>query len=321
MNQVNALLLTHSHFCPDQTELALLAKTYPQIQATIVEGAHYSARQLAQAQIIVGFPKPDDLPNAVNLRWLQTPSSGVAQYMDRSLFVRNDFVLTNARGTYGRQIADHVMGLVIAFNHNLLTYHDQMKQKLWKRYFPLKDIWESTLLVIGLGDLGHHIAKRAKEYGMKVLCVKRTLSEKPAYIDILETIDHLDELLEQADYVVLAAASTTDTENMLNKERLMQMKPGSYVINVARGSMIEHQALVEVLANGHLGGAALDVTDPEPLPPDSPLWTFPNVLITPHASGLSHSDPHQVFTLFLENLGHFFGDGILRNQVDFERKY
>ncbi len=142
---------------------------------------------------------------------------------------------------------------------------------------------------------------------MRVIVVKRTSMEVPSHVDAIYTSDSLDEVLPpQADYVAVCAAATPpDTENLLDRERLELMKRGSILINVARGSLVDEKALIELLRDGHIAAAGLDVTQEEPLGGEkSPLWTLPNVLITPpHASGFSESDPHQVFSLFLENLG------------------
>lgn len=321
MRTINTLFLTGSHFCPDEHELATLASLHPQVQLTSVGMKNYEIMHLREAEIIVGLPNPQDLKNASNLRWLQTPSSGVVQYVNEALYAAGPILLTNARGTYGRQIADHIIALIIGYNHNLLRYHDQMKDMLWKRYFPTKDLWDSTLLIIGLGDIGTQLAVRAKAHGLRVLAVKRTKTEKPCCVDELGTEADLDSFLPQADYIALCAASTDQTEHLLDKRRIGLLKRGSYVCNVGRGSLLDQDALVEALQKGHIGGAGLDVTTPEPLPADHILWSLDNVLVTPHASGLSPSDPHQVFSLFLKNLELYLTEKPLLNLVDFTRAY
>ena len=321
MNLPTILFLTHTHFHPDQEEMHCLLSTYPQLKVTTLKGATYTREQLEQAEIIVGFPKPEDLIHATNLRWLHTPSAGVTQYADKSLYSRKDIILTNSVGTYGKQIADHVIGMIIAFNHNFFTYHSQMLQREWKNYFPTHDIWESTLLIVGLGDIGTNLAKRAKAHGMRVVAVKRTATEKPAFVDYLGTIDELDALLGQADYLALCPAYTKETEHLIDARRLSLLKRSAYLINVGRGALVDENALIEALETGMLAGAALDVTQTEPLPPDSKLWSLDNVFITPHASGLSPSDPHQVFSLFQTNLQHYLAGEQMHNMVDFERTY
>lgn len=321
MHKIDTLFLRCSHFNPTDDELRRLAASYPQLDVTVTDEQAYTDVQLASAEIIVGFPKAKDLPKAKNLRWLQTPSAGVGPYVDKNLYQHSDFMLTSAVGTYGRQIGDHVMGMVIAFNHLFLTYHDQMKEKRWERYFSVTDLWESTILLIGLGDIGTNVAKRAKAHEMHVVAIKRTITDKPDYVDELYTTDRLDEMLPKADYVVLCTASTPQTENLMDARRIGLMKQGSYLINVARGALADQDAIVAALESKHLAGAGFDATEPEPLPKESKLWSFPNVLITPHSSGLSPSDPHKVFEIFLDNLGQYLGDRNMKNLVDFDRKY
>jgi phosphoglycerate dehydrogenase-like enzyme len=321
MNQIETLLLNCSHFRPDASELKKLVEHYPELRVTVADEPSYTIMQLAKAQIVVGFPKPGDLVHAEHLRWLQTPSAGVGQYSNKALFRNKDILLTSAVGTYGKQIADHVLGMIIAFNHYFFTYQRQMETHHWQRYFPTHDIWESTILLIGFGDIGKNIAIRAKAHGMQVLAVKRTMTEKPPYVDELYTTESLDDLLSRADYVVLCVASTPQTENILDERRIGLMKQGSYLINVARGALADQEALVQALQEGRLAGAGLDATEPEPLPPEHPLWRMPNVFITPHASGMSLSDPHQVFDIFFKNLGRYLNGQPMRNLVDFDRRY
>ncbi len=321
MNKREILLLTCSHFNPNEDELRRLSNSYPDVNFTIMDEQAYTEDQLGSAEIIVGFPHPGDLKKASNLKWLQTPSAGIAQYVDTSLYVHQDILLSSGAGTYGRQIADHVVGMIIGFNHNFYHYHDQMKTQQWERYFPESDIWDSTLVIIGFGDIGNNLAKRAHALGMHVIAIKRTPFEKPSYVDELYTTESIDQVLSRGDYVVMCAASTAETDNLLHKDRIGLLKKGSYFINVARGGLVDQQALTEALERGQIAGAALDVTDPEPLPKGHKLWTMPNVFITPHASGLSKSDPHQVFEIFFENLGHYLNGQHLRNQIDFARKY
>ena len=203
----------------------------------------------------------------------------------------------------------------------LFRSHDQMKTRNWKRHFPVKDLWESTLVIVGLGDIGTQLALRAKAHGLRVLAVKRTATEKPPYVDELGTESELDAFLAQADYVALCAASTQQTEHLLDARRISLLPERAYVFNVGRGNLIDQHALAEALQTGRISGAGLDVTTPEPLPVDHILWTLDNVLITPHASGLSPSDPHQVFSLFLKNLDLFLQDKPMINLIDYSRAY
>ena len=321
MKQINTLLLTNTHFDPTADQLVALQKEFPMLKITLDASKTYEPHHLLDAEVVLGFPRTEELKDAKSLKWLQTASSGIAQYVDRSLYANEDVLLSNAVGTYGRAIADHVLGMVIGFNHQLFKYRDQMKQQLWQRYFPTKDLWDSTMLVIGFGDLGQSVARMAKAHSMRTIVVKRTATAKPDYVDHLYTTDELDAVIGEADYLVICAASTDETAHLIDQKRLGLMKKGSYLINVSRGNIVDQDALIAALENGHLGGAGLDVTTPEPLPADNPLCQMDNVMISPHSSGLSVDCSDQIYELFKENLRRYLARDRLKNQIDFDRGY
>jgi len=319
---INTVFLTSAFFRPGSEELARLNKAYPMINLTTTPLNGYDPAIVEDAEIVVGNIRAEDIKKAKKLKWLQTQSAGVDMYANRALFASPDILVTSASGTYGRQIGDHVLGMIIGFNHNFFTYRDQMKSRLWKGYYPPKDLWDSTLLVLGLGDLGSNIAKKAKALGLNIIAVTRSSKNKPEYVDELYPIEELDYHLGRADYFVLASAATPQTRNILNRERIYALKEGAVVINVSRGTLIDEAALTEALKSGHLGGAGLDVTAVEPLDPSSELWALDNVFITPHTSGLSPNTYTHVFDLFFENLGSYLSDkSQMKNLVNFDAGY
>ncbi len=197
-----------------------------------------------------------------------------------------------------------------------------MQNGVWQGHTPDKNLFDSTILIVGLGDIGKNVAKRAKACEMKVIGIKRDSKEKVANVDSIYNLSSIDELLSQVDFVVLAAARTDETFNLFDEKRLRLMKKDALLINVARGALVDEQALIKVLREGHLKGAALDVTQTEPLDKKSPLWAMDNVLITAHSSGFSHSSSNLVFNLFVDNLNHFLSDKTnMINIVDFEKQY
>jgi|BioPla2DNA2_1021312.scaffolds.fasta_scaffold13359_7 phosphoglycerate dehydrogenase-like enzyme len=322
LHMMKILFLTGSHLNPTSEELARVKERYPNVQIATMPMKDYDLEALKEAEIIAGIPKPGDLRHAAKLKWLQTQSAGVEKVARRELFANDDVIVTSASGTYGRQISDHVMGMVLGFNHNLFIYRDQMNEKRWQSYFPETDLWNQTMIIIGFGDLGRNIARKANAFGIHTIVFRRTMSEKPEYVDELYPIDLLDEHIHRADYLVLAPAATAETLSILNRGRLFAMKKGAYVINVSRGTLLDEEALIDALKSGHLGGAGLDVTTVEPLDPSSELWGMKNVLITPHASGLAPHSIHTVFEIFFENLGHYLTDrSRMKNVVDFTRGY
>ena len=321
MKDIELLLLTGSHFNPTENELERLHRTFPTIHTNLKGQTEYSICDVQKAHIIVGFPKPSFLKEARHLKWLQTPSAGIQQYSDKKIFSSPDIILTNASGTYGKQISDHVIGSIIAHNHNFFTYKEQMNHSIWQDYIPIMNIYESTILIFGYGDIGKHIAKKAKALDMHVIVVSNTMRKNEKYVDEFYTTESLDCVIHRADYLVLSSASTPHTLHIINRDRIAALPKNAYIINIARGNLIDEKALIESLQSGHLGGASLDVTEKEPLDAQSPLWTLANVLITPHSSGLSHHVPSLNFEIFYSNLLAFSHNEKMKNIVDFERKY
>jgi phosphoglycerate dehydrogenase-like enzyme len=172
------------------------------------------------------------------------------------------------------------------------------------------------MFVVGLGGIGREVAQRAKGFGMRVLATRRSAVPPPPYVDQQGTADDLHRFLAEADVVVLCVPLTDETTGMISAEELALMKPGSYLVNVARGRVVVTEALVDALERGHLAGACLDVTDPEPLPAGHPLWTMPNVVITPHVSSRSALTGDRWEALYIENLRRFGAGEPLLNVVD-----
>jgi len=265
------LFLTSNFLRAEKDELDRLIADYPSFKIKTVNQANYTINQIASADIIVGHPKIEDLKKAKNLKWLHLPSSGVASYVYKELYCNQDIIVSRSSGVYGRQIADFVMGYIIYFNNNFILYKEQMQNGVWQGHTPDKNLFDSTILIVGLGDIGKNVAKRAKACEMKVIGIKRDSKEKVANVDSIYNLSSIDELLSQVDFVVLAAARTDETFNLFDEKRLRLMKKDALLINVARGALVDEQALIKILREGHLKGAALDVTQTEPLDKKSPL--------------------------------------------------
>jgi len=321
MNKKVILLLTSNYLKPSKEDLEQLKDLYPEVEIIIRENSNYSIEDIKKAEIIVGRPKVEDLKHAKNLKWLQTPSAGCLAYTYPEIYANEEVILSNASGTYGKQISDHVLGLIISFNHNFPLYNKQKKEHLWKGIFPEKDIFESTILIVGFGDIGKHVALKTKALGMKTIVIKRTKIEKPIYVDKLGTTKDLKNYIPEADYICLTLPLTPETINIFDKECFSLMKKDSYFINIARGELVDEKALIKALKNEQIAGAGLDVTMKEPLENESLLWDLENVILTPHTSGCSLNDSKFVFNIFKENLKNYKKGLSLKNQVDFNRKY
>jgi phosphoglycerate dehydrogenase-like enzyme len=205
-----------------------------------------------------------------------------------------------------------------------VRYQDQSQwsaQALWDRPQHLTEINGSVLLIVGYGSIGRELARRAKAFDMKVWGVTRSGQGDGTYAEKIFPAWQLNEALPPADYVVIAAPETSETKHLIGAQQIARMKRGARLINVARGSLLDEAALLGALQNGALGGAALDVTGVEPLPPESPLWKAPNLFITPHTSAISERLWLRETELFLKLLDEWFSGKELSNRVDFSRGY
>jgi phosphoglycerate dehydrogenase-like enzyme len=319
--KIEILILTNSIFPLSGEDRERILRIAPEAALTVVKKEEVTPEQLGKAEIIFGWPEQEHLRTATNLRWLQLPSAGADSYMDREVYHHQDILLTNSSGVFGLPIAEHVFAMILAYNRNLTEYAWQQKESKWKGIRRTKDFYGSTIGIIGMGDIGTEVAKRAKALGAKVLGVKRTLSAAPEYVDRIYTTEALDEVLEQSDYVVLAVPGTKKTTGLITEERLRKMKPDAFLVNIGRGTLVDQEALIRALREGWIGGAGLDVTTPEPLPQDSPLWELSNVIITPHASGSSPSNDIRRMGIFLRNLERYLSGQTLENLVNFEEGY
>lgn len=256
------------------------------------------------------------------LKWLQLTTAGVDHCNDRRKYPHPNFQLTNANGAFGERIAEHVLAFFLGFTKGLHVYRDNQKDARWKFDYMPKDFAGCTVGVVGMGDIGRAAARKCSALGAEVLAIKRTPCKKPGYVSELffDMDESLDDVLRRSDYVVLCTPLTENTRNMLDARRLALLRPGSVLVNVGRGGLIDQQALVERLSEGDIF-AGLDVTTPEPLDADSPLWRLPNCWITPHVAGLTSAVMPYVSKLFVDNLKRYISGGRLHNRVDFDEGY
>lgn len=276
---------------------------------------------IAEADVILGNPAPRDIQPTDKLRWIQTQSAGVDGYLDGCL--PKEATLTNATGAYGLAISEYMLAVWMELIKKLHAYRDVQCTNTWKDLGPVTSVWNSTVLVLGLGDIGGEFAKRAKALGARVIGVRRKGTDKPDFVDELILTEKLDEYLPLADCVAITLPGTKETKGMFNAERIAKMKDGAVLLNVGRGMIVDSDALFDALESGKLSGAAVDVTDPEPLPAEHPLWQQENAVITPHVSGGFHlPETHdRIIRIMAENLSAFCAGKPLRNVVDFETGY
>jgi D-2-hydroxyacid dehydrogenase (NADP+) len=256
------------------------------------------------------------------LRWVQAGTAGVDRLLSFNLASRG-IIITNSSGAHGDPISELILAQMLSFAtglHKLIRAQSErrhLKQELTSAKFELAG---QTLCVVGLGDIGGTLARKAAALGMHVIGVRR--SNRPAEgVSHIYTNEQLHSALAQADHVALCLPLTNDTRHFIGAEELRVMRPTAYIYNVGRGASIDEAALVDALKKGTIAGAGLDVTDPEPVPPDSPLWEMPNVILSQHTSGMSPHNANRITELFAANLRRYLANEPLQQRIDPDRGY
>jgi D-2-hydroxyacid dehydrogenase (NADP+) len=257
---------------------------------------------------------------ASKLQFIQSISAGLDQY-DRDLLGRRGIRLASAAGVNAEAVAQHAMALILALKRQLHTGRDNQAAKVWRGMISEIGAREDqlngkTLLIVGIGRIGSGLARLAQAFEMRVIATRRDPSAGAQGAHAVYAHDRLPELLPQADIVALTCPLTPQTENLIDANAIRLLKPSATLINVARGRVVDEEALIKALQEKRVAAAGLDVTREEPLPAASPLWTMPNVLITPHTAGETQRYEDAVIDILLDNLERMWrGESTLRNQV------
>ena len=245
-----------------------------------------------------------DLSCAPRLKWVQTTSSGVGPVIEALNFKATDVVVTTAKGIHAGPLSEFAMMAILNHvkRHSYLQ-NEQINHR-WQRYCG-ESLSGKTVAIIGAGEVGHRVAQRCKDFGMRVAAMSRSLTEaegvRRGYDRVFQRADMIY-VLAKSDAIVLCVPHTPDTEKMIDDPVLKAMKPGCVLVNVARGQVVDEDAMIEALKSGHLGFAALDVAAIEPLPGESPLWDLPNVLISPHSASTVDNENELIADLFIHNM-------------------
>lgn len=247
-----------------------------------------------------------------NLRWFHTFSAGVDSPAFQQLIDRGA-ALTNSSGASAPSIAQYVLAMMLHTVKRVGTWRDQQARHEW-RQIPAGELTGQTAGIIGAGAIGGEVARLAQAFGMRVVGIRRS-ARRARHVDEQLPPSGLPQLLQQSDFVVLACPLTNETERMIGADQLRMMKSTATLINVARGRVVDETALVHALQEGRIAGACLDVFEQEPLPESSPLWSMPNVVVTPHNSGFSPLNMPRSMAIFLDNLARFLDKRPLRNRV------
>ena len=292
------------------------------VEFNYIDSDNLTIDDVKDVNCIIGSIRRKFIKSAENLEWLQIIYAGADLYTIPGL-LKSQTILTNAAGAYNVEVSEHMLAMTFALVRRFGQYIKNQCHHTWKKMGNIKSVNHSTVLVLGLGRIGSDYAQKVKALGAHVIGVKRTLTNKPNFIDELYTIDKLDEIIGRADIIAMVLPGGDATKHIINAERLEKCKRGVYLINVGRGNAIDPSALKSALKNDLIGGAALDVTEPEPLPVDDELWNFDNVIITPHIAGQLYLDESLDFVIKIagENIGHFLKGEPLINVVNRERGY
>ncbi|UCG72722.1 MAG: D-2-hydroxyacid dehydrogenase [Chromatiales bacterium] len=306
-------------------QLAVLQAAAGETPLIAVSSPTEALAEIEDATALLGFCSAELLDAAPRLRWLQLYSAGAENCVDLPRIREREVLLTNLQRVSSLTIAEHVMGLTLALTRGLAPHIVAQAQGDWNPgLVPMQQRVElsgRTMLVVGLGGIGTEVARRADAFGMRVIAVRATGQPGPPFVAEVAKPDRLLQMAAQADVVVNSVPLTADTAGMFDAAVFAAMPPSAYFINVGRGRSVVTDDLVAALRDGQIAGTAFDVTDPEPLPADHPLWTMPNVIITPHVSAQSDRIFERVLAVVAENLRRYVAGEAMLSVVDPEAGY
>ncbi len=277
---------------------------------------------LAEAEIVCGFILPRDvIRRAPKLKWLQMLSTGVDAVVDGA-FLESQVVMSKVDGVHSHTVAEFAFAMVLMFAKKMPFCFEQKRNRQWQQYTP-SVLRSKTMGIVGLGHVGRSVARIAKAFDMRVVATRRSAkgAGRARDVDLVLPSERLHELLAESDFVALTLPLTGESKEMIGEAELRAMKPTAYLINVARGPIVNEEVLVRALDEGWIGGAGLDVFTSEPLPADSRLWELPNVIYSPHVAGYMEGYGAGVTELFLENLRRYLGGERLLNTVSKKKGY
>lgn len=288
-------------------------------QAEVVDaGQEHVAEELLAADIFCGHPKVpvpwDEVVRRGRLRWIQSSAAGLDHCLVPSV-VASEIVVTSASGVLANQVAEHTVALLGALVRSLPTFFRAQQAREFIRR-PTRDLHGARIGIVGLGGNGRRLAEVLSAFRVTILATDWFPVNKPAHVAELLPADALDQMLPRVDVLILCAPLTEHTRGMIDAKRLALLPPGALLVNMARGPLVVEEDLVAALESGHLAGAALDVTEPEPLPPASRLWEMPGVIITPHVGGQAKTRIDDMTNFFCDNLSRYRAGRPLRNVVD-----
>jgi phosphoglycerate dehydrogenase-like enzyme len=303
-----------------------LRRRWPEMNVVHLPDYELLERELPDTDIFVGFSiRPEQFAFQRKLKWIHSTAAAVGQLMYPEL-QRSGIVVTNASGVHSVPMAEHTLGMLLALARRFPSAWRYQREAHWAQ----QEIWDESppqelkgrlLLLVGFGAVGRAVARGVQALGMRVWAVTRSGRGDTTLAERILPAAELEAALAEADFVVLAAPETPETRQLIGERQLATMKPTAYLVNIARGSLVDEAALIRALERRAIAGAALDVASQEPLPPESPLWKLDNVFLTPHMSAVSGKLWEQQTELLLENLERWFDGREMLNRVDLARGY
>jgi len=312
---------------PPQDMEAQITNRWPGMKVVHLPSYERVVSELPDTDILVGYSlRRDQFAQAKKLKWIHSTAAGVGQLMHPELR-QSDVLLTNASGIHAVPMSEHILGMIIALARRFPDAMRYQAQSHWAQ----QEIWDGkprplelsgrVLLIVGFGSTGRELARRIQPLGMKIWGVTRSGGGDAQLAERILPVTELANALPQADFVVLAAPETPETRQMIGAKEFARMKSTAYLINVARGTLVDEVALAAALRARTIAGAAIDVAEEEPLPASSPLWKLDNILITPHVSAATERMWERQMQLLMENLERWFTGRDLMNRVDLNRGY
>lgn len=325
-----------------EAELQTLREISPRVHLTVLptrEVRDIPADVLAKTEVLYTDRVLPTVEQAPNLLWLQSHFAGIDSLLEAPLLKKNDLMITTLSGAAAPQMAEYALTMMLMLGHRMPELvanqaRPEWPRDRWERFRP-QELRSSTVGLVGYGSIGREIARLVRAFGGTVLATKRDVMhpEDPGYMipglgdpggDLFHRMypyQALKSMIRECDYVVVSLPYTGETRNLIGAAELAAMKPTAFLVYMARGSIIDQGALLTVLQERRIAGAALDVFNEEPLPPNSPFWKLPNVIVTPHVAGMSVHYNRRAVDLFSENLKRYLTGAPLLNRFTFERGY
>ncbi len=305
--------------------LAWLGEIAPGVALVPFELEADGLREVEDADAVIGWFSPAMVERGQALFWLQVHTAGVENALRVPAIATRGIVVTNLKRVAGPVIAEHVFAMLLSLARRLGPLHERQQARRWAQFevpeSSFRTLRGRSLVVVGLGGIGSEVARLSHAFGLTVSAVRASGTDAPAFVDSVTPVARMFEALAGADIVVNALPATPLTLGLFDAAAFRAMRPGTIFVNVARGASVVTDDLVAALSSGHLAAAALDVTDPEPLPASHPLWSMPNVLITPHVAGMSGDTAADGWRVMRENLRRFVAGDALLSVVDLNRGY